>query len=61
MVSNLPLSCVTVHVGVTRRSVMNCGRSVVLAAGVVIMTEMSVGVGWNAMLVQSWRSRRLAG
>lgn len=50
MVSSLDLTCWTVHVGVMRRSVTKCG-SFVLVAGVVIITEMSVGVGWKDILM----------
>lgn len=54
MVSSLDFNCETVHVGVTRRSVRNVGSAFafVFAAGLgeVMMTEISVGVGWNAIL-----------
>ena len=54
MVSNLDFNCETVHVGVTRRSVRNVGSAFafVFAAelGEVIMTEISAGVGWKAIL-----------
>ena len=54
MVSSLDFNCETVHVGVTRRSVRNVGSAFafVFAAelGEVMMTEISVGVGWNAIL-----------
>ena len=53
MVSSLDFNCETVHVGVTRRSVRNVGSAFafVFAAelGEVMMTEISVGVGWNAI------------
>lgn len=53
MVSSLDFNCETVHVGVTRRSVRNVGSAFafVFAAelGEVMMTEISVGVGWKAI------------
>lgn len=50
MVSSLDFSSISVHVGVTRRSVTKWGSLLPLEAGVVMMTEMSVGVGWKAMI-----------
>lgn len=50
MVSSLAFSWLTVHVGVMRRSVRNPGSlELLLLPAEVIMTEMSVGVGWNAI------------
>ena len=54
MVSSLDFNCETVHVGVTRRSVRNVGSAFAFAfvfeLGEVMMTEISVGVGWKAIL-----------
>ena len=53
MVSSLDFNCETVHVGVTRRSVRNVGAfafAFVFELGEVMMTEISVGVGWKAIL-----------
>lgn len=50
MVSSFDFSCDTVHVGVIRRSVTKWGSLLPLVAGVVIMTETSVGVGWKAII-----------
>lgn len=52
MVSSLYFSCRTVHVGVMRRSVRKPGSAFAelgLELGEVMMTAMSVGVGWNAI------------
>lgn len=59
MVSNLAFSCEIVHVGVMRRSVRKtepCSAELLLLLppaelGEVIMTETSVGVGWNAAIL----------
>jgi hypothetical protein len=51
MVSSLPFVWRTVHDGVMRRSERRRGSSVVGAVeGVVIVTAMSLGVGWKDMV-----------
>lgn len=52
MVSSLAFSWLTVHVGVMRRSVRKPGSlELLLLPAHVMMTEMSVGVGWNAIFI----------
>lgn len=52
IVSSFALTCITVQVGVIRRSVRNRGSESpgFAKAALVMMTEISIGVGWNAML-----------
>jgi hypothetical protein len=52
MVSSFPLTCNTVQVGVIRRSVRNLGSEFpdLAKAALVMMTDTSIGVGWNAMM-----------
>lgn len=64
MVSSLDLSWTTVHVGVMRRSVRKPGSVVLLLLllllplllAEVMMTEMSAGVGWNAIFISFGKS-----
>lgn len=54
MVSNFDLTCCSVHVGVIRRSECRRGSSGCEDVdGVVIATEMSLGVGWKVIVVLS--------